>query len=114
MSFDSALLDLMPATVRVSTRASHNNYGEAAFASSTTSYSARIVEKRGFVRSAAGEDQAYHTVAWIRSTGTASITVTDRITLPTGIGPSTRPPVVGVERYTDEDGVHHSKVMFGY
>ena len=114
MSFDTELLPLMPDTVKVSTRTTHSNYGEPSFAATTSSYRARIVTKLGYVRSAEGEDLAYNTVAWIRSTGTASITASDRITLPTGAAPSTRPPIVGIERFPDQDGANHVKVMFGY
>ncbi len=114
MSFSTALLPLMPLTVKVSTRTAHGNYGEPTFTGSTVSYRARIVTKLGYVRDAAGEEVSYNTVAWIRSTGTASITVSDRITLPTGAAPSTRPPIVGIERYPDEDGVHNTKVYFGH
>ena len=114
MSFSTDFLALMPATIKVSTRTAHSNYGEPTFTGSTTSYSARIVSKLGYVRSVEGEEIAYNTVAWVRSTGTVSITVSDRVTLPTGFAASTRPPLVGVERYPDEDGNHHAKLMFGY
>lgn len=114
MSFSTEFLPLMTSTVKVSTRTGHDNYGNPSFAASTTSYRARIVTKLGYVRNAEGEEIGYGTVAWIRSTGSASITVSDRITLPTGAAPSSRPPVVGVERYPDESGVHHTKVMFAH
>ena len=114
MSFSTDFLELMPDTVKVSTRTTHNLYGEPSFAATTSSYRARIVASLGYVRNAEGEEVGYDTVAWVRSTGTASITASDRITLPTGAAPSTRPPVVGVERYPDEDGIHHTKVMFGH
>ncbi len=110
MSFDASLLALMPSTIKVSTRTTHSNYGEPSFAATTSSYRARVVEKPGYVRSAEGEEIAYHTVAWVRSTGAVSITASDRVTLPDG----SRPPVVGVERYPDEDLEHHVKILFGY
>lgn len=114
MSFDTQLLSLMPSTVKVSTRGAHSNYGEPTFGNTTSSYRARIVEKLGYVRSAEGEEVAYSTIAWIRSTGAASITVSDRITFPAGVGPSSRPPIVAVERFPDESGVHHTKVYCGH
>ena len=49
-------------------------------------------------------------MAWVRSTGAVSITVSDRVPLPDG----SHPPVVGVERYPDEDGENHVKVLFGH
>ena len=114
MSFSTALLSLMPSTVKVSTRTTHSNYGEPSFAATTSSYRARIVTKLGYVRNAEGEEVGYGTVAWIRSTGTASIAASDRITLPAGAAPSSRPQVVGIERYPDEDGIHNTKVMFAH
>ena len=114
MAFSTDLLELMPSTVKVSTRTGVTRYGEPTFAASTTNYRARVVEKLGFVRNTAGEEIAFNTVAWVRSTGTASITVSDRATLPAGIGPSSQPEIVGVERYSDEDGVNHTKLMFGH
>lgn len=110
MSFSTSLLELMPSTVKVSTRTTHNNYGEASFATTTSSYRARVVSKPGYLRTAEGEEISYAHIAWIRSTGAVSITASDRITLPDG----STPPVVGVERYPDQDGAHHVKVMFGY
>ena len=110
MSFDAALLPLMTSTLKVSTRTTHSNYGEPSFAATTASYRARIVEKPGYIRTGEGEDIAYHTVAWVRSTGAVSITASDRVTLPDG----SRPPVIAVERFPDEDLEHHVKLTFGY
>ena len=110
MSFSTALLPLMTSTGKVSTRTTHSNYGEPSFAATTSSYRARIVTKLGYVRGPANEDIAFHTVAWVRSTGAVSITASDRVTLPAG----SRPPIVGVERYPDEDLEHHVKILFGY
>lgn len=114
MSFESAFLELMPSTVTISTRSSHNSYGEASYGSGT-SYRARVVAQTGFVRAAGGFGLSGHfetvevrTVVWIASTGV--ITTDDRITLPDG----TTPPIVAVERYPDEDGTHHHKLMLGW
>ena len=109
MSFDAQLLSLMPSTIKVSTRTTHSFSGTPSFASSTTSYRARIVSKPGYIRGPEQEEIEYRTVAWARSTGATSITASDRVTLPDG----SRPPVVGVERYADQDGQHHVKIYFG-
>lgn len=114
MSFSTDFLELMPSTVKVSTRSAHSNYGEPTFTGSTTSYRARIVEKTGFVRTADGEEVGYSTVLWVRSTGAVSINTSDRITLPSGIGPSSRPPIMAVEVLPDEDGEHHRKIYCGH
>ncbi len=107
---EAAFLSMMDSTIRVSTRTTHDNYGAPAFAASTASYRARIVHKPGYVRAADGEEVSYAHVMWVASTGSVSITVSDRITLPDG----TTPPVIAVERYPDESGPHHVKVMLGY
>lgn len=109
MSFPVALLNMMDATIKVSTRTTHNNYGEPSFASSTATYSARVVEKPGYLRTGDQEAVAYSHTAWVASTGTVSITVSDRLTYN-----GTVFQVMGVERYPDEDGPHHVKVLFGY
>lgn len=110
MAFDVPLLPLMPSTVKISTRSGHNNYGEPTFAATTTSYRARIVEKREFVRTATGETLEQTHVLWIRSTGATSITTDDRITLPDG----TTPQILSVELYPDTDGEHHRKLTLGH
>ena len=110
MAFSTSLLSLMTSTVKISTRTGHNNYGEGTFAGSTTKYRARIVEKPGYIRGDGVEEIAYRHIAWVRSTGAASIAVSDRFTDPGGV----IRPIVGVEVYPDEDGNHHRKVLLGY
>lgn len=107
MSFESAFIDLMPSTVTISTRTTHNNYGEPSYGSGT-SYRARIVNKPEFVRGADGEVIEVRTVVWMRSTGT--IDASDRITLPDG----TTPPILAVARFPDDDGTHHHRLSLGW
>lgn len=109
MSFSTQLLTLMPSTVKISTRSSHNAYGEPTFSNTTTKYRCRWTQKPGFVRGPGGEEVAYTDVVWARSTGATSITVTDRVTLPDG----SSPPVRAVETLRDEDGVHHRVIYMG-
>lgn len=109
MAFESAFLSMMPSTIKVSTRTGHSNYGEPTFAATTTNYRARIVDKPGFVRTANGETIEFTSVCWIASTG-GTITVDDRVTMPGG----TTPQIVAVERYPDQDGNHHVKLMLGH
>ena len=110
MAFSTDFLSMMGSTIKISTRTGSDNYGKATFAASTTSYRARIVEKPGYVRGAESEEIAYRHVIWARSTSTGKITASDRVTLPGG----TVRPVVAVERYPDDDGPHHVKIMLGY
>jgi hypothetical protein len=108
MGWDADFLDLMPHSVVVSTRASHSAYGTAVYSTSGSTYRARVLTKPGFVRSAQGENVAFHTVVWVASTG--SIDISSRLTLPDG----TTPPIVAMERVPDEDGTYHSKIMCGF
>lgn len=98
----------MTQTIRVSTRSGHTNYGAPIFAATASTYRARIVDKPGFVRSNAGEDVAFRTVAWLAST--APLTIDDRFTLPDG----TSPPAVALERFPDQNGAYHVKLFFGW
>lgn len=108
MSFEAAFLTLMASTVTISTRASHNNYGEPSYGSGT-GYRARIMAADGFVRTASGENIEVTTVCWVRST--KAFTVDDRVALPDG----TTPQVVAVERPFDESGAqHHVKFSLGH
>ena len=108
MAFEATFLSLMNSTVTISTRASHNNYGEPSFGSGT-GYRARIHEKAGFVRTADGETLEITTEVWVNST--KAFTVDDRIALPNG----TTPQIVAVNRPFDEDGAqHHIKLFLGH
>ena len=110
MSYSTQLLALMPSTIKVSTRTGHDNYGKATFAASTTNYRARIVQKPGYIRTGESEELSYRHIAWIRSTGGTSITASDRLTMPDG----SVPPVLAIERYSDEDGPNHVKAFLGW
>lgn len=108
MPFESDIFyDLMPDTVTISTRTTTNNYGEPSFATGTARR-ARVVEKHGMVREAAGRTVEFTHVAWLHSTGN-SITVDDRATLD-GVNYLA---VKAVERVPDGDGSHHVKLYLG-
>ena len=108
MAFErTEFLALMPSTISISTRTSHSNYGEATYGSAVT-YRARVVDKSGWVRNAAGENVEVRTICWVASTG--SIDISDRITLPGGA----TPPIVMGERFPDDQGSHHHKLSLGW
>lgn len=107
MSFESAFLTMMPSTVQIAAVSSRNDYGEPTYGSNTA-YRARIVDKPSFVRVSDTESIEVRTVVWLNST--AVILPTARITFPDG----TTPQIVAVERYPDEDGSHHTKIMCGH
>lgn len=109
MAFERTVYaSMMPSTVQRSTRSGHSNYGSPTYSTTITRIRARVVAKPGFVRNQTGEDVAFHTVAWLASTGTLDIS--DRYQLPDG----TAPPVVNLERYPDEDGTYYHKLFFGW
>lgn len=109
MAFERTIFQsLMPATITVSTRTTHSLHGTPSYSTSSASYRARIIHKPGFVRTGDRETKEFRTILWVASTGT--LDVSDRITLPDG----SRPPVVAVERYPDDDGTHHHKVFLGW
>ena len=110
MAFSTLFLPMMDSTIKVSTRTGHGTYGQGTFAASTTNYRARIVRRPGYVRAPDGEDIEYRDIVWARSTGSVSITASDRVTLPDG----STPPIVSVERYPDDDGAHHVKILLGH
>jgi hypothetical protein len=109
MAFDTALLDLMPWTLKVNTLkgVSTDGYGTATWSSSTRSHRCRVVEKQTLVHTFDGDEQVARTVAWVRSTSTFG--PWDKITLPDG----THPRLLAVEEYPDEQGHHHSRLYFG-
>lgn len=108
MSFSTAFLELMPSTMkhRAFNSASTDGYLTAVYSSTTNSWRCRIVHKPTLVRTDQGTEEMARVVMWVRSTTTFS--PYDSIT----VGGSTIGPVLAVHNITDEDGHHHSKVMF--
>jgi len=103
----SDFADLMNQTVSHAESASTSEYGKPAFGSSAD-YSARVVYKSKLIRKADGSEVLSKGVIWFQSN--VDISVEDEVTLPDG----TTPPLLIVERYSDEtDGFHHTKVFFG-
>ncbi len=110
MSFDDALLSLMPSTLHVDamTSVSTDGYATAVYTTSASAdYRCRFVTKQVLVVNLFGEEQVANTVVWAKSSSTFS--VSDKFT----IGSSTLGPLIRVEQYNDEDGHHHSKLLFG-
>ena len=107
MSLEREYLDLMPSTVLVSTSTAYTAYGSPAWSTVTRRYRARITFSASETRDSNGNRVTANSVLWMASTGT--IRPTDRVTLPDG----STPPIIRVERVTDEIGVHHTKVYLG-
>jgi len=102
----SEWLDLMPSTVTISTSASLNRYGVPTYGAARSAR-ARITVSHEQVIDAQGNAVISHTTIWVAST--AAIAPTDKVTLPDG----RTPPILRVERQSDEAGWHHTKVYLG-
>lgn len=76
-------------------------YGTAA------TYKCRVVYKNARVVDSYGNEVVARGMIWFM--GTPNIDPNDKITMPDGDAP----PIISVERYTDEVGLHHTKVFFG-
>lgn len=99
-------LPLMPDTVWVSERVGQDTYGVPQYGS-PVAYRARVVYREHRVRAGTGEEKVARGTVWIA--GTPAITAEDQIELPDG----RTPPVLSVDRFSDERGVHHVVVHFG-
>ncbi len=106
MAISYALGKLLSQTVTVEPFSSTNFNGEDAYGPSTT-YSARAVDKVHLIRNFEGEQVGSNTMVWVNTV--SAISVRDRITLPTGYSP-TQPPILGVSRYPDQGGLHHTVI----
>lgn len=115
MAWDAALADLMTQQVWVSTGPTGRAglAGVATFSTAESTAAARVVHKPEQVRVDEQTVVEAKAVAWVASTGT--ITREHRVRIPAASGSGTEsPPVLAVERYPDEDGTHHHKIMFGW
>ena len=111
MSFDAEFLELMADTIRVSTMASFDAYGDPTYSTEHTVYPARITEIPKMVRNFMGEEVVASNVVWVASTGLIPATAQISWTAPDG---STQfPTLISIERPADEDGTHHHKLYFG-
>lgn len=110
-------LDCMPQTVTLAAKSGRDGYGAPSYASGTD-YRARVVYKDKLIRRQ--EDGEVQEIAarghvWfgpptsdLTDTTPPIVNVGDKITLPD----STAPPVILVEQFPDEDGLHHVKAYF--
>ena len=111
MTFDPAFLDLMPDSIVVYDGAPTRtvNGVESWAAVSASTYAARIVQQGSQVRRDDGSVREIRTVVWVAPTTTV-LSTGSMVELPDG----TRPPIGGVETYTDESGYHHTKLHMGW
>jgi len=107
MSFDPAFLEFMPHTIVVYPLTGFDEYAEASFSASGSTYSAMVEEKPDVIRSAFGDEIVSSHVAYVAST--SRIDLSSRVVLPDG----TEPPLVRSDVFSDEDGFHHNILFFG-
>ena len=98
---------LLANTITVRTRASRNSDGSDTFSTAASTYRARVVTTRKWVRNSEGVAVQASQVAWVASP--APLAADSRYTLPDG--PS--PPVLDIAAYPDTDGTHHHRLLFG-
>jgi hypothetical protein len=104
----SDFLDLMPDTVTYRAVTSRDNYGLPSYGSAS-SYRARVVYKTLRTTSmSSGQEVLAAGEVWLAGTPSPP-DIDDKITLPDG----STPKILNFERFTDEAGVHHTKILFG-
>lgn len=107
MSLESDFRDLCAQSVTVRTRSGRNSDGSDTFSTAASTYRARVVGSKKWVRDSLGNVVQASQEVWILSTGT--IAQDSRITLPDG----TSPPVLQIATFPDGDGTHHNRVVCG-
>lgn len=98
--------DMMTDSITHEELSGRDAYGAPSYGSPTT-YEARVIYVSKWVRDAQNQEVMSKGEVWIQ--GNPAVASEDRITLPD----STTPAVLIVERFSDENGVHHTKVTFG-
>ena len=108
MGWSTEFESLMPDGVSTRTLASvsTDGYGTPVMATGST-FKARFVRKQQLVRTFAGTEELSQSQLWIASTSTFAASVEFVV------NGSTVGPLMSLEAYPDEDGVHHSKAFFG-
>jgi hypothetical protein len=104
-------LDFMPDEVTVQTLESTAVNGVKTYSMSTTTYPARIEMKNHIVVDPKTNREVTARGRIFLGT-TEMIGISDLLTLPADFSPRT-PPIIDVNRESDENGVHHIKVEIG-
>lgn len=111
MAWDAAFESMFADGVTVAGLASWSTdgYGTPVYSTPGSTYKARVVRKQELVRTFAGTEELAKTVVWIASTSTANFSPDVEIT----VNGSVPGPLMSIEAFPDEDGVHHLKAFFG-
>lgn len=106
--YENDFNEMLSAILLCSTFKSLDGYGQSAFSTSATTYSAHISYRQKLVSDMDGKERMSLMNAIINCTGV--VNADDKWTLPDG----TSPPVIAVEQFSDTGpGLHHSRVWFG-
>ena len=108
MGISSEFLPMMLETVTLKGQASVDRYGKQTFATSGTSYRARLIYNERILRDKQGREIVEAGRAILYGVA-ASATPQWQITLPDG----STPKITSVDTVQDEDGNHHSVIGFG-
>jgi len=112
MTLHRVLRGRLNQTVTVAAYAGNNAYGDASYASSATTYVARVEGKQHEVVDTRGQDVLARGMVFIGPTSTGglpAVKVQDKVTLPDG----TTPPLLAVDTVRDRDGVNHQVLHYG-
>ncbi len=102
----SDFLPLMPDTINLAAFTGRDSYGKPTY-SSDVPYSARVTYKNFNVRKSDNSEVVAKGIVWVG--GTPDTAPEDRLTLPGG----DTPPILVAEKYNDDVGTHHVKIIFG-
>ena len=109
MAFTDDLLELMPDTVTIKTLSGLSTDGRGVATYTTgTGYRCRKVYEQKLVRTFEGTEEVSNTTIWIASTSTLSPSA--EFELPNATSPGN---LLAIETFSDENGITHSKAMFG-
>lgn len=97
------LLSMFSQTITVAPYVSQNSYGEPTYGTAV-SYAARVQGKMQMVRDSMGQERVSTVTCFVATT--ATISPKDKLELPLEFIPR-QPPILAVERQSDEIGLHH-------
>jgi hypothetical protein len=107
MAIETLLTDLMVETITVAPVSAKDAYGKRTWGSATSITNCRVQSGTHKVVDRAGQEQV--AVGRVYVPGAPSITLNDKITLPSGA----TPPILMVDQFSDERGSHHTVIHYG-
>lgn len=107
MSLDSPLAELMVDTVTIASVSTTDAYGKRTWATATSIPNCRVQSGDHKIVDVAGQEKVAMGRVYVPNAPTVSLN--SRLTLPDG----TSPPILGIDRVTDERGSHHTVIHYG-